>query len=195
MIVEVSAVMNALNQIGAAEGYLQDLGCLCVDLNLITVVAPHLDHALVGPYVQPVNIFPSFNPRLGDAAHYFENTIKADGRLCPHAALGGRLDVGRNFLQLQDNAGHDDDRDRQEGNDGSPPMRQAVELGELHVEGYFASSCFICCISFAWRTKTLRPWVPATRSPVPAWTSRSCTAQVGSVLQSECHVCPLSVEQ
>ncbi len=43
------------------------------------------------------------------------------------------------------------------GNGGSPPMRQAVELGAVYDQGYFASRCFIFCISFAWRTKALRP--------------------------------------
>ena len=51
MIVEVASVMNALDQIGAADDHLQDLGRLSVDLDLIAVLAPHLDHALAGPYV------------------------------------------------------------------------------------------------------------------------------------------------
>ena len=51
MIVEVASVMNAFDQIGAADGHLQDLGRLGVDLDLIAVLAPHLDHALAGPYV------------------------------------------------------------------------------------------------------------------------------------------------
>ena len=46
MIVEVASVMNALDQIGAADGHLQDLGRLGVDLDLIAVLAPHLDPAL-----------------------------------------------------------------------------------------------------------------------------------------------------
>ena len=46
MIVEVGSVMNALDQIGAAEGHLQDLGRLGVDLDLIAILALHFDHAL-----------------------------------------------------------------------------------------------------------------------------------------------------
>ena len=41
MIVEVRPVMNALDQIGAAEGHLQDLDRLGVDLDLMAVLAPH----------------------------------------------------------------------------------------------------------------------------------------------------------
>ena len=51
MIVEVGPVMNALDQIGAADGHMQDLGRLGVDLDFIAVLAPHLDHALAGPNI------------------------------------------------------------------------------------------------------------------------------------------------
>ena len=51
MVVEVGPVMNALDQVGAADGHMQDLGRLGVDLDLIAVLTPHLDHALAGPYV------------------------------------------------------------------------------------------------------------------------------------------------
>ena len=51
MIVEVGPVMNALDQIGATEGHLQDLGRPGVDLDLIAILALHFDHALTGPYI------------------------------------------------------------------------------------------------------------------------------------------------
>ena len=86
--------MNALDQIGAAEGHVQDLGRLGIDLDLIAVLAPHFDHALAGPDVQPINIFPGLNLCLGDGLHYLENALKADCEFCPGTALGRRLDVG-----------------------------------------------------------------------------------------------------
>jgi len=93
MFVEVGPVMNALDQIGTTESHVQNLGRLGIDLDLIAVLAPHFNHALAGPYVQSVNIFPRLNLCLWDGFHYLENAIKSDCRFCPGTALGRRLDV------------------------------------------------------------------------------------------------------
>ena len=78
VIVEVAAVVNALDQVGAADGDLHDLARVGVDLYLTAILSPDFDHTLARSHIETSDVIPRFDLSLWNRLCHFQDAIEAE---------------------------------------------------------------------------------------------------------------------
>lgn len=92
-IVEVAAVVNALDQIRAGNGHLQDLARMRVDLYFPAILNSDFNHTLAWPHVEAIDVIPGRDGSLGDSFCHLQDAIEADRKLGTGSRPGRRLNV------------------------------------------------------------------------------------------------------
>jgi hypothetical protein len=124
--------VDRLDDVAAAVLGVEQLAGDEVDLELVVVGGDQLDQALLRAALDARDIVPGPHAGLGHRLREGEQLIEVDGGDAGGATDLARLDPAPLLLDLQEQAGADDDDQRQAGDRGAPVVEPTKHFPRVH---------------------------------------------------------------
>ncbi len=132
LVVKPGTVVNALDPVRTPFGGAEDVSGLRVELYLPTVRATYLQHAASRTDIQSIDVIPSLDLGLWDLPSCRQDLFPAENELLTGASASRGLHPVPILLELQDDSGSEDDRNRYEGDQCTDAVPATTLLGEAH---------------------------------------------------------------